>query len=261
MVVSLQEDRGDAPPAADEGSAAKAPVALGRRDRKKSATRRALRSAALRLVAERGFAHVTVEDIAEAADVSTRTFFNYFPTKESAVVGADPERTVQMRMRLLERPADELPLEALGAVLVEHAAGVEDEIDDLGEGRESWCSRFSIVKTDPDLLGAYVAHITEIERALVAALAERIGTDPADDPYPALVTAAALAAARVAALHWSGNGGLDSFAGLTASAIECLSEGLRDSGAFTAGGSSAATGARLRAVSTTPEASGRGDDR
>ena len=65
------------------------------RERKKLATRRSLRRHALDLVAQRGFAHVTVEDIAEAADVSPRTFFNYFPSKEAALFGGDPERVTR----------------------------------------------------------------------------------------------------------------------------------------------------------------------
>ncbi|HEY3604102.1 MAG TPA: TetR family transcriptional regulator, partial [Sporichthyaceae bacterium] len=70
------------------------------RERKKLATRRSLRRAALDLVTERGFAHVTVEDIAAAADVSPRTFFNYFPTKEAALFGADPDRITALRERI-----------------------------------------------------------------------------------------------------------------------------------------------------------------
>jgi AcrR family transcriptional regulator len=198
----------------------------GRRDRKKQATRRALRNAALELVAQRGFAHVTVEDIAEAADVATRTFFNYFPSKESAVIGADPERIEEVRTNLLARPPAESPLQALRWVAVEYAAAIDEEFDDLGEGREAWFRRFCIVREDPDLLGAFVGHITEVERSLVGALAERLGKDPAHDPYPALVTATVFAAARVAALYWSANGGVDSLARLTGAAIDSLATGL-----------------------------------
>jgi len=139
----------------------------GRRDRKKHATRQALRNAALELVAERGFAHVTVEDIAEAADVATRTFFNYFPSKESAVIGNDPERIEQIRLNLLARPPAESPLRALASVLVEYAAGIDEEFDDLGEGREAWFRRLCAVRKDPDLLGAYVGHVADVERSLV----------------------------------------------------------------------------------------------
>lgn len=58
----------------------------GLRERKKRKTRQALQAAAIRLMSETGFANTTIEQIADAADVSPRTFFRYFPTKESVVL-------------------------------------------------------------------------------------------------------------------------------------------------------------------------------
>ena len=147
----------------------------GRRDRKKLATRQSLRNAALQLVAERGFANVTIEDITEAADVAPRTFFNYFPSKESAVIGADPERVALMQSGLIGRPAGESPLEALRAVLVEYTGAIAGELDDLEEGREAWFRRYCVVRDDPDLRAAYAAHVSELEGGIVDSLGEAPG--------------------------------------------------------------------------------------
>jgi AcrR family transcriptional regulator len=205
---------------------------VGRRDRKKQATRQALRNAALQLVAERGFANVTIEDITEVADVAPRTFFNYFPSKESAVVGADPDRMELMRLNLVGRPACESSLEALRAVLVQYTGAIAGEVDDLGEGREAWFRRFCVVREDPDLRAAYAAHISQLEHGIVDALSTRLGKDPACDPYPALVTATVFAAARVAALYWAANGGVEPLDRLTGAAIDTLAGGLVDREAF-----------------------------
>ncbi len=207
--------------------------AVGRRDRKKLATRRALRNAALQLVAERGFANVTIEDITEAADVAPRTFFNYFPSKESAVIGADPERVALMRSGLMGRPSRESPLEALRAVLVDYTGAIADELDDLGEGRGHGSAGIAPCRTILTY-ALYAAHISELEGGIVDSLARRLGKDPARDPYPALVTATAFAAARVAALYWAANGGVDPLDVLTGAAIDTLAGGLVDGEVFVA---------------------------
>ena len=84
-----------------------APPPASLRERKKLATRRELRREALRMIAERGFSNVTVEEIAEAANVSPRTFFNYFPTKEAAIFGADPELAAATREAIVHQSPGE----------------------------------------------------------------------------------------------------------------------------------------------------------
>lgn len=138
---------------------------------------------------------MTVEDIAEAADVSVRTFFNHFPSKEDAVVGLDPERVVELRQALAARPAEETPLVALRAVLGELALTTVERSDE-------WPLRIEVVRASPDLLPRMMASFAAYERALVEVIACRTGTDPDRDLYPALTTAIAMGAFRAVLAAW-----------------------------------------------------------
>ncbi len=89
----------------------------GLRERKKRETRRALNLAALDLVEEKGFAAVTTEEIAARAGVSARTFFNYFPSKEAAVIGTTAEELEAYAASLEEDAGDESPLDSLRRIL------------------------------------------------------------------------------------------------------------------------------------------------
>jgi AcrR family transcriptional regulator len=85
----------------------------GLRARKKRKTRAALAGAALRLFAERGYEETTIADIAAAADVSPRTFFSYFPSKEDVVFAEIDDRLEEVAERLARRVPGEAPLETI----------------------------------------------------------------------------------------------------------------------------------------------------
>src|SRR5262249_5764015 len=89
----------------------KAPV--GRRERKKAATRQAIADAALRLFLERGYDDVGIREIADAADVSTTTLFKHFPVKEALVFDEDADQEAYLLAAVRERPAGQSIPEAL----------------------------------------------------------------------------------------------------------------------------------------------------
>jgi AcrR family transcriptional regulator len=103
------------------GAAGKDPAkplrTTGRRERKKDETRQALRSAAHQLFAEKGFAHTTIDDITATADVSRRTFFRYYSSKDDLLRADVSDLLPAMIAALHARPAEESPLAAiLGAL-------------------------------------------------------------------------------------------------------------------------------------------------
>ncbi len=194
------------------------PTPLGRRDRKKRQTHAALAAAALRLVAERGLDQVTVEDISEAADVSARTFFNYFPTKDDALV-CDPGADAVLRA-LAAVPTDQPALEALRRALGEVVHEVQGDA-------ELWLLRLRVVMQHPVLLARMVSGNAATEQALVEAVAARLGLPP-DDVYPVLVVAVAGAALRTAMLRWATSGGTGSLSALLDEAFAAIAAGLPD---------------------------------
>ncbi|MGZ0150498.1 TetR family transcriptional regulator [Kribbella sp. WER1] len=160
----------------------------GLRERKKLQTRAALADAALRLALEKGPEHVTVEEIAEAADVSVRTFFNYFPHKEDAILGRNPEHLVRALERMRTAPPDESPLTTMWYVIHD----VLRELESDGE----LTRRGELIMSSPSLLYLLMLSSIDDERQLTAALGERMG-DPAGAIRPALIVSTAGAACRV----------------------------------------------------------------
>jgi AcrR family transcriptional regulator len=202
------------------------------RERKKLATRRLLRRAALDLVAEHGLANVTIEDIAEAADVSPRTFFNYFPSKEAALFGGDPDRAAELRERVVSEAPGEPALAALGTVLAEDAEAMAGELRSLGGDPADWLRRMKVARTDPHVRGAHAAQMAMIERAIGEGLAARLGTDQETDPYPGVLAAAGVAVVRACLAFWAGTGGTIPLSQLIDQAFRALGDGLPEDAAL-----------------------------
>ena len=216
--------------AADTGGPAESLLPL--RERKKLATRRGIRRVALGLFAERGFSQVTVEDIASAADVSPRTFFNYFPSKEAVLFGADPGRAEEARSRLVCDLPDRSALDVLRVVLADQARRFEAELTELGGDPASWVMKMKAVHADPQLRASQAAHMALVESRFAGALAERLGTDPDRDPYPMVLAGAAMGALRAARSFWAATGGAVPLDLLTDAALQALADGFPENGAL-----------------------------
>jgi AcrR family transcriptional regulator len=194
--------------------------APGRRDRKKQQTRAALIDAALRLVAEHGLDRVTVEDISEAADVSARTFFNYFAGKDEAIIGDQFVDDTGMRERFLGADAG---TSVLGALLF----AIRPSLDQMQADREKWFLRMRVMAENPSLIASLLGRSAKAERDLVTAIAERLGLDP-DSAYPSITAAVTGAAVHSSMVRWAACGGDRTLPDLVAEAFDVLATGLSD---------------------------------
>ncbi|QKW23750.1 TetR family transcriptional regulator [Kitasatospora sp. NA04385] len=163
----------------------------GLRERKKRATRAALREAALRLALEHGPDGVRVEDIAEAAGVSPRTYNNYFASREQAIAAAvAADREERIAAAVAARPADVRLADAVADAVVEQYA------DPGAQSPEA----LRLVVARPALREAFLDTAAGIGPPLAEAIAGRLGEAA---PETARVLAASTAAAvRIALEDW-----------------------------------------------------------
>lgn len=192
---------------------------LGLRERKKQATRVALGNAALRLAVQHGLDNVTVEGIAAEVEVSTRTFFNYFSSKEEAMLADSQQRVDLMLAAMRARPQAEAPL-----IVIRNA--VLEVLGETGEPNREWAEQVRLVHTTPSLLPHQMAEYAKVERRMAEVIAERTGTDLARDVYPALVAAVANGAVRVAAFWWMEHHSSASLAELVTEVLDVAAAGL-----------------------------------
>ncbi|MCW2975476.1 MAG: transcriptional regulator, TetR family [Actinomycetia bacterium] len=167
----------------------------GLRERKKQRTRETIARAARELFAERGYHATTLPDIAEAADVSTRTIFAYFPSKEDILFSDFPLMKATLAQALAERPAGKEALETVREFILASHGMEKSELDE----QLSHC-----VASDETLRSHLRARLGQLEELIAAAIAKDIGA-PEDDLRPHLV-AASLTAAFVVLTQRSGSG-------------------------------------------------------
>jgi AcrR family transcriptional regulator len=173
----------------------------GLRDRKKQQTRIALSWAAIRLTVERGFDNVRIEDIAAEAGVSTRTFSNYFGSKGEAIVARHHDRARAIAAALRERSAAEPIWEAVTQAALEGFA-LGQPVPTGPAADQSWLAGLRLMMAEPALQGEFQKAGAAAEAEFAAAVAERTGTDAAQDVYPRLVAGVIGAALNVVTQQW-----------------------------------------------------------
>lgn len=140
----------------------------GLRERKRRATRLAIQQAALRVAIEHGLAAVTVDEVSRRADISPRTFFNYFPSKEQAILGDDPTlpQGDDVEVFVAGGPTGDL-LSDLGALLVHSARELIEERGLIGE-------RQRVLRANPELFSRRMASMKEFQSEIQAVVERRL---------------------------------------------------------------------------------------
>jgi len=192
----------------------------GLRERKRRATRRAIQLAVLTLVADRGLENVTIDEVSRVADISPRTFFNYFSSKEEALLGDAPQLPDSGALdRFTLGLSGDSVLDDLEKVLIEAS---ERSMDDA----EMVQLRMNLVKGYPQLFALRMATLRTFEDQVAALVAQRIRhdereNDPADtDSRARLVTLVAFGVMRHAWAAWATSGGAVSLADQLASSFD-----------------------------------------
>jgi AcrR family transcriptional regulator len=150
---------------------------LNLRERKMRRTAEQLTAVSRRLTAERGLAGFTIDELCEEVEVSRRTFFNYFASKEDAVIGANPdEESRRFEDEFLARRAGDWStvLDDLVEMAIVHFDDAHIDSAEHGEFLQA-------IEREPRLLARFIGVTREREREAVAMVARRQGVD-ADDP-------------------------------------------------------------------------------
>ncbi|MFV2117318.1 TetR/AcrR family transcriptional regulator [Streptomyces sp. Act-28] len=175
--------------------------AAGLREQKKQRTRAALLRTALELFTTKGYEKTTVDEITEAVEVSQRTFFRYFASKEKAAFAVQEMAERHFVEALRARPADEGPFDAL-------RNSVLDTWDTIGEAItevvpvDVYLRTLQVIESTPALLAAHLRRSFEMEEYVARLIAAREGLDVDADPRPRVAVASFGGVMRVTGQLW-----------------------------------------------------------
>jgi AcrR family transcriptional regulator len=163
--------------------------AIGRRDRKRLETRNDLAAVALELFAERGFDAVTVNDIADRADVDPSTFYRHFGSKEAVIFSDLGDWTGHLGDAVRAQPAELPLLEAMRMGLKDLAAMLMVDIDNERH-------RAELTEATPSVRAQGLAVREALIKGVTLAIADRMAVDAASDSRPYLLAASCILAAN-----------------------------------------------------------------
>ncbi|MBW1811374.1 MAG: TetR family transcriptional regulator [Deltaproteobacteria bacterium] len=189
------------------------------RERKKEKTRDTLIEVANRLFLERGFEDTTVDDIVAVADISQRTFFRYFPTKEAVVFSKHPGRVVRFRLLLARHKSAETPIKVVIEALIDFAGEYEKNKDQL-------LREWRIVVASPTLIVRDVELDLEFEQAIAEVLAGEKGPNSVAFSDARILAGAIFGAVRAIMQEWFGSECKSNLPELGRHALEMLDKGL-----------------------------------
>ena len=180
-------------------------IAPGLRERKRLATRRSIQFAVLDLVAERGLEGVTIDEVSRVANISPRTFFNYFASKEEALMGNPPELPSGGHVeRFVMGGSPASLLDDITALLISAGEASSNDV-------EIFHRRHALLKQYPHLFAMRMATMRRFEEEVATVIARRLAVDDsilADDPNrlaerARLITLVSFAAMRHAWTRWA----------------------------------------------------------
>jgi AcrR family transcriptional regulator len=177
----------------------------GLRERKKQRTRDTLLRRGLELFTTQGYERTTVDEIAEAVDVSQRTFFRYFAGKEDLVFFVQDVVESHFLAEFRRRPAAEAPVESLRQAVLAGWDRIGEAIEELVPV-ELHLRTYQLIGETPALLAIHLRRSAEWEEQITRIVAAREDVDPDTDPRPRVAVALFGGVMRVTERMWSTGG-------------------------------------------------------